>query len=578
MRLKNYVLIFVFLYSFLGVGQSYYTWNDFNVDISAAKLSSLTESEVLRMIDDVKELPSGYNGQHADSIYRLVMLSGYYGSQNMHVDHILILNQLVINYKSSLSNRCISGVYMRMASGYNQIRNYELAKSFYKKALNDSLEINTYTYCASEIALMHKNLGQYDMAIDYYKMALERVANSEYKVAYLNSLGFLYYLNENSTEAKIYYDQALEVFDRNNLRIDSIQYYIIQSNLLSLSMTEIDASAEEIGERLLKRDAFDPFPSFLRSEVYIKLFDFYKKKGNCSGMRECLDSLLLISKSQLSADDQGRVLYKNWQYYSSCGDLKVANSFAERYVQFRDSLFIQEQALRSKVEQIQIANYRDQSNSAELAKSELESSNSILKLLFSLAIFTTMILIVLFIVIFRNRKLREKRKMHYLNVKRTLLLEQQKAIRLESEKKEKDLENKRLELRNMIQGSELEAELIEELIKRLSSIRNNNDPGELVQVIQFLQSKQKARKLDEIISTHQDLVDVAFKTSIKENFPNLTDAEFQLIVMLRLGLTTKEIALFKNIEPASVRIYKNRLKNKLNLDKKEGLDEFIASL
>ncbi|MCF6366252.1 MAG: response regulator [Bacteroidales bacterium] len=69
-----------------------------------------------------------------------------------------------------------------------------------------------------------------------------------------------------------------------------------------------------------------------------------------------------------------------------------------------------------------------------------------------------------------------------------------------------------------------------------------------------------------------------FSKKLLEKYPNLTNAEIKLSIFLRLGMNTKDIssALFQS--PESVKVARSRLRKKLNLDSKQNLSAFFASV
>ncbi len=62
---------------------------------------------------------------------------------------------------------------------------------------------------------------------------------------------------------------------------------------------------------------------------------------------------------------------------------------------------------------------------------------------------------------------------------------------------------------------------------------------------------------------------------ISESFPSMTENEKRLAVLLRLNLSSKEIASILNISPKSVEMNRYRLRKKLKVDPKVGLVDFI---
>jgi ATP/maltotriose-dependent transcriptional regulator MalT len=66
-----------------------------------------------------------------------------------------------------------------------------------------------------------------------------------------------------------------------------------------------------------------------------------------------------------------------------------------------------------------------------------------------------------------------------------------------------------------------------------------------------------------------------FIHKLSESFPSITDNEKRLASLLRLNLSSKEIASILNISPKSVEMNRYRLRKKLKVDPKINLNDFI---
>ncbi|HMP98754.1 MAG TPA: hypothetical protein PKC24_03165 [Cyclobacteriaceae bacterium] len=69
-----------------------------------------------------------------------------------------------------------------------------------------------------------------------------------------------------------------------------------------------------------------------------------------------------------------------------------------------------------------------------------------------------------------------------------------------------------------------------------------------------------------------------FFTELRNKFPDLTNAEVRLAALLKLQLSTREIAGMLGISPESVSKTRHRLRKKLNLPAAEDLQEFIVKV
>ncbi len=99
----------------------------------------------------------------------------------------------------------------------------------------------------------------------------------------------------------------------------------------------------------------------------------------------------------------------------------------------------------------------------------------------------------------------------------------------------------------------------------------NNMAMQIRQRMSFTQeTKEFYLRVEEI---HKD-----FHLKLKSSYPNLTEFEKRLAGLLRLNLSTKEMASLLNISPKSVEVARYRLKKKLQLNKDQVLNDFINNL
>ena len=68
-----------------------------------------------------------------------------------------------------------------------------------------------------------------------------------------------------------------------------------------------------------------------------------------------------------------------------------------------------------------------------------------------------------------------------------------------------------------------------------------------------------------------------YKTLIFK-FPNLSQREQKICALLKLKLSTKDIARLTNLSPGSIEQYRIKIRKKLNIDRSVNLTEFIDSL
>jgi len=69
-----------------------------------------------------------------------------------------------------------------------------------------------------------------------------------------------------------------------------------------------------------------------------------------------------------------------------------------------------------------------------------------------------------------------------------------------------------------------------------------------------------------------------FNANVKDNYPKVTNNDLRLMSLLKMNLSSKEIANILNISPEGVKKARYRLRKKLNLNSEDSLQELVISL
>ncbi len=203
---------------------------------------------------------------------------------------------------------------------------------------------------------------------------------------------------------------------------------------------------------------------------------------------------------------------------------------------------------------------------------------------------TTMVIIaVLIYLFFRQQKLRLKAENELL-IQQNRVFGSQKAlndleinaIQMENTMLSNKLEIKRQEYNNILMNISEQRTFLENITKELDDLiglkdieRRDRKLRELLVVLK--QRMSFAKEIDDfygkIDKLHQDFMD-----KITEKYPELTDKERRLATLLRMNLSSKEIATLMNITPKSAEIARYRLRKKLDVPERENINQFLINL
>ncbi len=157
----------------------------------------------------------------------------------------------------------------------------------------------------------------------------------------------------------------------------------------------------------------------------------------------------------------------------------------------------------------------------------------------------------------------------------------QQMIKAESEILQ--LKNEKLEAEVQVKNSKLMFSSVQMAHKKeiLSNIKEEmaetkDDPKKLRQVLRMLDKELEGEDYWKEFNLYFDQVDKQFLKSIKKQHPKLTQNDIRLCSLIRLNLSTKEIASLLNVSVRGVEQSRYRLKKRLDLEGGRNLVEYIS--
>lgn len=120
--------------------------------------------------------------------------------------------------------------------------------------------------------------------------------------------------------------------------------------------------------------------------------------------------------------------------------------------------------------------------------------------------------------------------------------------------------------------------ILESLEKINSRLNSTNEREELTKVIKTLKSCIDFSLKWEKIQYHFERVFPGFLATVKERHPILSQKELKYCAYILLGLSSKEVAQLRDIEPPSVDMAKFRIKKKLKIPKTQRLFDYLHSI
>lgn len=143
------------------------------------------------------------------------------------------------------------------------------------------------------------------------------------------------------------------------------------------------------------------------------------------------------------------------------------------------------------------------------------------------------------------------------------------------------LESKERELNTNALSIAQKNELLSELTKDLTAIVGAKDAERSAQIKAVLRKIDMHRRMgDDWKNFNEQLADVhdSFIKALTSKYPDLTQKEVQLASLLKLNLSSKEIADVLSLGVATIEVYRANLRKKLHLPAGTSLTTFIQSL
>jgi len=198
-------------------------------------------------------------------------------------------------------------------------------------------------------------------------------------------------------------------------------------------------------------------------------------------------------------------------------------------------------------------------------------------------------IVILVFLIFRQQKLRLKaenellqQQNNYYQAQKALSNMEVSAIQTENSVLNQKLENRRREYTNIALNITNQKEFLQMLSGIIDDIRSADEKEYIDKKLKELSTllRQKMSFSDETEEFYAKIekTDRDFRQKLASKFPDLTEQEKKLAILLRLNLSSKEISSLLGISSKSVEIARYRLRKRLNLKQGENLILFIQNL
>lgn len=422
---------------------------------------------------------------------------------------------LALNYSENLDKE---NEYNNIGAVFFNEQEYDEAYNYYNKAL-DILKKKGNHYGISvannNIGDVFKMMGKYDVALMYYNKVLsarDSLNNPEMEIVCMSNIGVVKEMMNDGDSAIYYYSKALE-------KAGIFNDQLLITRCLSL-----------LGSALVEKGLYDQAKSYLERAFNLsKELVLYEDMSNTSKLLQLI--------------------------YEKKGNFKEAYHYANMHILASDSLHSNE-AKRHVLKLMFDHKIRLQEFEK---KQQIEAEQYARKksmFIFYLIILGLIIIVLLgILLLFRTIQLR-----------RIDRIEKEKADLLVISV-EKDIELINRELVEKILKITEKNELINSTVALLddfSDTLTKKQKAELENITRDLRIKGNKNQWEEFYGYFSEVYS-QFYEKLEKEFPNLTLNEKRLCALLKLNMTTKDMAEITNLNVKSIEVARTRLRKTLNL-------------
>ncbi len=465
------------------------------------------------------------------------------GNYTEALDHYL---KALEEAKINKNDRDQSIVHANLGNLYKRIKQFDKARESMEWALNYQLRTKDLLGASksyNNLGTLMKKQGKPEESLSYYLKSLElrEEINSTAEIWFvLGNVGNAYLQKGDLDEAKVYFNR-------------------------SLSSAQKAKNARGLGYIYLKLAEYHVLKNDLDSAIHYGLegMEFKMTTGDLAAIQ---NGALTLSEIYVANGDFERALeqYKLYTIYSdSLINERSIDKFAEILGGYE--LRTAEKELELKNQRIQILNQK-----AQIAKADSElTKRRNFELILALILLIVVAVLIYFLQKYRNQK--KQRNLMLVNI--------QTQEKLKIERLEKEAMN-----RELIQFStQLSAknELLEKLKTELQAFgerQKNNKEFNMLHLFKLVETNIGTEKDWEDFKMQFNKLHGKFLENVMEKYPNLSNAEQRLVVLLKLKMNSKLIAGMLGIAVDSVKKGRYRLRKKMEVPSDVTIGEFLDSL
>lgn len=498
--------------------------------------------------------------------------------RSQDLDSVMLEFKLLL--QTSKQNHDLDGLVLaqsKLGDFYDNLGISHEAIKHYQEGLISQKKEDTHTvYLKNKMASVYLSLKKYKPAQDYLYQSLELSEALKYdkgKAMALALLGSIAEKESHFKEALSFQKESYDLFEKIN---DSVGMAISLENMGSVheDLESYDVAFEYFQQA---QEMASQGSSDILINIINNLGDAKRKSGSLEEALHYTQEALELAKETHNTHQEESALKDMARAYAEMGQYDLAFQF------MNDHALVNEKEIeRKNAEQVStlqvLYGVKEKEAEVDLLNKENELSQVRQTVLLLLSIFIVLALLGWF-VYFKKKKQQETNISRY----------KQKLLQTELDKKtaeeaslQREIEFKLSALTNYSLHLAHKNKMLSDVSRTLTNLKDRNQAmvkpklEELVKEIDFDLSKDK--EWVEFTRYFEQIHPRFFQNLNAKANEELSPAELRLCMLLRLNLSSKEMASILRITPDSVRIARYRMRKKLPLETKEDLQTFLVNL
>ena len=454
------------------------------------------------------------------------------------------------------------------------------------KTLHEALEYITPSNKRLEgeiyntMSILYCRLSDFQQSITLSEKAIaifKSIGDSAQIASCYNSRGIVHTYLDEFNIAESFFHQALSI----NRSMKDLKKVAASLNNLCLYEGNTNEKLNFIKEAIAINKNLNSMWSL--AENYNNMGKQYFYAKDYSQALEALEKSHKIA-SNLGAKD---LLCDNYEYsswvYAALGNFPKAYKYLQQLTTLSKELHSSSQ-LRNIEQEMALKKIQDQRREAELKEQTYKIE--LLKRSQYLLLITFILVIIICVFIYKWYK--RKKNMELVEARYNLEVSEREIAELKVRQQELELQSVQNKLNNSQQESTNFAVFLKSRNELLDKIRNmikegyklqeNEIPAHLKKINAFIKLHQTGDKTNSILLLSIEEKNKEFLKRLNDIHPNLTQGERHLATLLRVNLSTKDIAMLTGTMPKTINMNRYRLRKSLGLPAEEDLISYLQKI